>query len=69
MQVETHIAEKSLFSLKTEAVQLTPVSRRAAYVTISLAELEATRTHAAKIPASKHGLEAICGASCETGAQ
>ena len=36
---------------------------------LSLQELEAMRTQAAPVTASKHGLETICGASCETGAQ
>jgi len=36
---------------------------------ISLEALELGRTMRSAIPASKHGLENICGASCETGAQ
>lgn len=36
---------------------------------ISLEALEAMRTQRSSIPASKYGLETICGASCETGAQ
>ena len=36
---------------------------------VSLATLEAARLDGTRISASKHGLESICGASCETGAQ
>jgi hypothetical protein len=35
----------------------------------SLYDLELMRTQRSYIPASKYGLETICGASCETGAQ
>jgi hypothetical protein len=56
------------FDLKNEMVELIPtgVTRTAS---VSLDDLEAMRTASAFVPASKHGLEVICGASCETGAQ
>jgi hypothetical protein len=36
---------------------------------VAIENLEAMRTHQEPVPASKHQLEVICGASCETGAQ
>jgi hypothetical protein len=36
---------------------------------MSIEALEAMRTQRPAIPASKYGLEVICGASCETSAQ
>lgn len=56
------------FLLKTQDVTLVPAAS-AERTSMSIAELEALRTQRPSIPASKHGLEAICGASCETGAQ
>jgi hypothetical protein len=38
-------------------------------MTMTVEDLEALRTERSAIPASKHGLETICGASCDTGAQ
>ena len=38
-------------------------------VEVSIEALEAMRTNRNPISASKSGLEVICGASCETGAQ
>lgn len=56
----------SNFSLKTRYVALhAPQDGR----TLSVTELEALRAEAPGLSASKHGLEVICGASCETGAQ
>jgi hypothetical protein len=55
------------FALKTVNVQLVPAGA-AGTATVSLGELEAMRD-GAPVTASKHGLETICGASCETGAQ
>ena len=58
--------QNSNFALKAHYVDLlTP----AAQVTKRVRELEALRATAKPVPASKHGLEVICGASCETGAQ
>lgn len=56
------------FDLKNQMVQLVS-SGTAALKTVSLGELEAFRTRPSAIPASKYGLEVLCGASCETGAQ
>ncbi|PIE08540.1 MAG: hypothetical protein CSA74_01800 [Rhodobacterales bacterium] len=59
---------QSNFDLKTKDVELVGTSvHRSADKT--LGELEAMRLGGDVIPASKHGLENITGASCETGAQ
>jgi hypothetical protein len=55
------------FALKHQPVDLLGSQSRRTPMT--LADLEGMRTHRSSIPASKHGLETICGASCETGAQ
>ncbi|WP_341718667.1 hypothetical protein QQG74_02505 [Micromonospora sp. FIMYZ51] len=57
------------FNLKNEHVALIPAAGRVSDVVVSVRELEGMRTGAAFVPASKHGLEVITGASCETGAQ
>jgi hypothetical protein len=57
------------FNLKNEHVALIPSVGTAASVVISARDLEAMRTSTGFVPASKHGLEVITGASCETGAQ
>jgi hypothetical protein len=57
------------FNLKNELVELIPSVGVARSATLSVRELEAMRTAGAFVPASKHGLETITGASCETGAQ
>ncbi|GAA3028166.1 hypothetical protein [Actinokineospora globicatena] len=57
------------FDLKTELVELIPSAGVTTTVVMSVGELEALRVGGAAVPASKHGLEAITGASCETGAQ
>ncbi|MEU3608336.1 hypothetical protein AB0E83_23250 [Streptomyces sp. NPDC035033] len=57
------------FNLKNEVVELIAGAGVAERVALSVADLEAMRTARAAVPASKHGLEAITGASCETGAQ
>lgn len=56
------------YALKGEYVQLISENRSSAVTSVSLAELEQIRTKSAVIPASKHGLETICGASCDTAA-
>jgi hypothetical protein len=55
------------FNLKNVDVELIPESRDER-ADISMAELEAMRASRPAIPASKNGLEVICGASCEIGA-
>jgi hypothetical protein len=61
--------QSSNFGLKNELVELIPSAGAATHVSLGVRDLEAMRTSAAFVPASKHGLETICGASCETGAQ
>jgi hypothetical protein len=56
------------FNLKNVAVELIPERRPAERADISMEELEALRAGRPAVPASKHGLEVICGASCEIGA-
>jgi len=69
MFTEAHASNfVSNFQLKNCSVDLLP-SSRSDRAELSLSQLEAMRTASPSIPASKHGLEAICGASCETGAQ
>jgi hypothetical protein len=60
---------KSNFDLKNTAVDLIPAGTGAKRIRMSIADLEDMRTSARAVPASKHGLELICGASCDTGAQ
>ena len=61
--------QSSNFDLKKELVELIPSGSVAGHFSMSVRDLESLRTERAFVPASKHGLEAICGASCETGAQ
>ena len=56
------------FNLKNVEVELIPEPRATERADLSIAELEAMRVGRPAVPASKHGLEAICGASCEIGA-
>jgi hypothetical protein len=56
------------FNLKNEAVELIPESRPAERADLSVEQLEAMRANRPAVPASKNGLEVICGASCEIGA-
>jgi hypothetical protein len=60
--------QSSNFELKNEPVELirAPGSETAS---VPLGELEALRTKRPTLPASKYGLEVICGASCDVGAQ
>jgi hypothetical protein len=55
------------FNLKNTEVELIPepTTQRAE---LSIEELEAMRVGRPSVPASKNGLEVICGASCEIGA-
>lgn len=57
------------FNLKHKDAELIHVVRCIDVAVLSVAELEAMRTRQLAVPASKHSLETICGASCETGAQ
>ncbi len=59
---------QSNFDLKTQTVNLTDVKSSKAEQ-LSLAELESMRSARKPVSASKFGLETICGASCDTGAQ
>jgi len=55
------------FNLKNVAVDLIP-EPRSERAEISMEDLEALRASRPAVPASKNGLEVICGASCEIGA-
>jgi hypothetical protein len=66
-EVAGHI--ESNFNLKNLNIALVPSARSADRAVMSIRDLEALRVDQRSVPASKHGLETICGASCETGAQ
>ncbi|MDQ3935708.1 MAG: hypothetical protein M3340_13870 [Actinomycetota bacterium] len=68
MQKASAVTQSSNFNLKREFVDLVP-ARRSERVFRTVEDLEAMRTERTSVPASKHGLETITGASCETGAQ
>ena len=55
------------FNLKNVAVELIP-EHRAERANVSIEELESMRVSRPAVPASKNGLEVICGGSCEIGA-
>lgn len=57
------------FNLKNENVNLNKAFSYVQFADFSVTELEAMRVKKDFVPASKHGIETICGASCETGAQ
>jgi hypothetical protein len=59
----------SNFNLKNEQVELVGPQHSSERAVFAISDLESMRTARLAIPASKHGLETICGASCETGAQ
>jgi hypothetical protein len=61
--------QSSNFALKSEVVELIASRPRSSVSSVTIGELEAMRVESALVPASKHGLETICGGSCETGAQ
>lgn len=65
----TALDKGAAFDLKYEQVELTRpgVGRRNSAKTLQ--DLEATRVGRGALPASRNGLEAICGASCDTAAQ
>jgi hypothetical protein len=60
--------QKHNFNLKNVEVALIPESQPAQRADVSMDELEAMRVGRPAVPASKNGLEVICGASCEIGA-
>jgi hypothetical protein len=55
------------FALKEQQVDLIRPRERS-FTAMTVADLESLRVQGPSVPASKHGLEVICGASCETGA-
>jgi hypothetical protein len=70
MPVSTSATSRSSkFAVKTEIVELTKARPLATTSSLTLGELEAMRAGCPDVPASRHGLEVICGGSCETGAQ
>ena len=69
MQAKVNTTVQSdLFNLKNVAVELLPTTPRVEHSRMTLGELEAMRTRSTAVPASKNGLETICGASGEIGA-
>jgi len=69
MREVTLAVQSTNFGLKNEIVELIPSAAAGMTVMLGVRDLEAFRTAGAFVPASKHGLETICGASCETSAQ
>jgi hypothetical protein len=67
-KVQVVTQQSSNFNLKNEVVDLV-AAPRTDRVHLTVSDLEAMRVERGIVPASKHGLETICGASCETGAQ
>ena len=67
MQPLTNPLIQSNFDLKNVAVELVRTGSDRGVMTIQ--DLEGFRTRRLAVSASKHALETICGASCETGAQ
>ena len=55
-------------TLKNEEVELIAENPSSSIADISIEQLEQIRTKGSSVPASKHGLEAICGGSCDTAA-
>lgn len=68
MKSEAKSVSVSKFNLKHMSVDLIRRPAIPARAEVSTEALEAVRTARQSVPASKHGLEVICGASCETGA-
>lgn len=66
MNTKANVSSESNFDLKRIVVARATAAR---VKTITLGDLEAARIGRQGVPASKFGLEVICGASCETGAQ
>lgn len=63
------VRQSSNFDLKKTHVKLIGAERGPESAVMSIDDLEAIRTKRHGVPASKHRLETICGASCDTGAQ
>ena len=63
------VSQSSAFMRKHETVELFRDRHLAERASIAIEDLETMRTSSPALSASKHGLETICGASCETGAQ
>jgi hypothetical protein len=59
---------QSNFNLKNVPIELIHTGCRSVQTFKTIEALEAMRTERPAVPASKHGLETICGASCEVGA-
>jgi hypothetical protein len=55
------------FAIKEQHVNLIGGEEHS-FNTVEFDQLEASRVQGSNVPASKHGLEVLCGASCETGA-
>jgi hypothetical protein len=56
------------FDLKNVPINLI-ASPKSTAAQLPIGELEAFRVSRQSLSASKHGLEVLCGGSCETGAQ
>ncbi|MCR9255259.1 MAG: hypothetical protein NXI16_04105 [Alphaproteobacteria bacterium] len=69
MKTKLSTVHKGNFGLKEEHVALLGTGTTVRAAEMSVADLERMRTTQTAVSASKFGLEAICGASCETGAQ
>lgn len=70
LSVKKAASVHSNFNLKNVTVELLQTNeRQVEHAFISISDLEAIRTSRQPLSASKHGLEVICGASCDTGAQ
>jgi hypothetical protein len=67
MAEQNPAVQNTNFNLKNVAVDLIP-EPRTERADLSVEELEAMRASRPAVPASKNGLEVICGASCEIGA-
>jgi len=67
-QPEFSVEASDGFALKNRQVELIRRPDASASTGIALGDLEAMRIERSAVPASRYGLEAICGASCEIGA-
>jgi len=56
------------FALKTTEVDLVGKFESVPASHLTIEDLEAMRVGRQTLPASKHGLDAVCGASCDIGA-
>lgn len=69
MQLKQELSKvSSNFDLKNTSVDLIS-SPKSVAAQRTIGELEAFRASRHAVSASKHGLEILCGGSCETGAQ